>query len=160
MYQIMREFKNNSKAGGDAISSLILFIAVLGISIAIIAGFQQFAADTQTSMKNQQDLLSKKINTQYIISNIVYDTSTNTTTIYIKNTGETELATELFSFFIATEYISSPSIVDADTGTSTRLLKPQDVIRVESAINLTTGVYDVRVVSEYGNVVEETFSVE
>jgi archaellum component FlaG (FlaF/FlaG flagellin family) len=156
----MRKLCNTSKAGGDAISSLILFIAVLGISIAIIAGFQQFATDTQTSMKNQQDLLSKKINTQYIISNIVYDTTINNSILYIKNTGETELATESFTFFIANEYISSPTIIDADTGSATRLFKPQDVIRVESSINLTTGVYDVRVVSEYGNVVEETFSVE
>lgn len=156
----MREFISNSKAAGDAISSMVLFIAVLGISIAVVVGFQQFTADAQTSVKNQQDLLSKKVNTQYIISNFIYDNVTNTSTIYIKNTGETQLGTELFSFFIATEYVSSPTIVNADTGSFSRVMNPQEVIRVDTPpINLVAGVYEVRVVSEYGNVVEETFSV-
>lgn len=156
----MREFKFNSKAAGDAISSMVLFIAVLGISIAVVVGFQQFTVDAQSSVKNQQDALSKKINTQYIISNFIYDSSTNTSTMYIKNTGETQLGTELFSFFIATEYVSNPTIVNADTGVFSRVMNPQDVIRVDiPQVNLSAGVYEVRVVSEYGNVVEETFSV-
>lgn len=157
----MRKILHNSKGGGDAISSMVLFIAVLGISIAVVVGFQQFTTQTQTSIKNQQDQLSNKIDTQYIISNFVYDSSTNTSTIYIKNTGETQLGTESFTFFIGTEYVSSPIIVNADTGTFSRIINPQEVIRVDtSAIDLSPGVYEVRVVSEYGNVVEETFSVE
>lgn len=156
----MNSLNFSKKAAGDAISTLILFIAVISISLGIVIAFQQFVVQTQSGLENQQDILSNKLNTQYIVSNVIYNSTSNISSIYIKNTGTTELTTGLLSFFVAEEYISNPIIVNADTSSSTKVFSPQDTILVNASVDLTSGIYEVRVISEFGNVVEETFSVE
>ncbi len=156
----MNNFKFSSKGAGDAISTLILFIAVISISVGIVIAFQQFVTQTQVGLENQQDILSNKLNTQYIISNIIYDSSVNITTLYVKNTGNTQLDVNSLSFFIADEYITSATIVNANTGGTIRIFSPQDTILVNSSIDLPLGVYEVRVISEFGNIVEDTFVIE
>lgn len=156
----MNNFKFSSKGAGDAISTLILFIAVISISVGIVIAFQQFVTQTQVGLENQQDILSSKLNTQYIISNIIYDSSVNITTLYVKNTGNTQLDVNSLSFFIADEYITSATIVNANTGGTIRIFSPQDTILVNSSIDLPLGVYEVRVISEFGNIVEDTFVIE
>lgn len=156
----MNNFKFSSKGAGDAISTLILFIAVISISVGIVIAFQQFVTQTQVGLENQQDILSSKLNTQYIISNVIYDSSLNITTLYIKNTGNTQLDVNSLSFFIADEYITSAIIVNANTGGTIRIFNPQDTILVNASLNLPLGTYEVRVISEFGNIVEDTFVIE
>ncbi|MFP4402295.1 MAG: hypothetical protein ACLFPL_03595 [Candidatus Nanoarchaeia archaeon] len=157
---VMRTSRIYKKGAGDAISTLILFIAVLGISIGLIVAFQQFSNQTQSSLKTKQDSISDRLDTQLSIIYTAYDTNSNITTTYLKNIGNSELDTQSLSFFVGGEYIANPTITNADTGASIRVLGIQDTIKVELEQDLNQGVNKIIVASEFGNTFVKKFNVE
>lgn len=153
------DYRKSKQAAGDAISALILFIAVLSVSLAVVVGFQQFVVQTQGGLTSQQDSIVNKLQTNLIISNVVYDNSQEELIIFVRNVGETTLDTTLLNFFVNTEFGSGLDIVNANTGVQNRVFTPQDTIRVEFPITLSSGTHELLVVSEFGNVVRKEFNV-
>ena len=154
--------KTKSKKGaGDAISALILFIAVLGVSLGVVVAFQQLVVKTQDTLSDQQEFTQNSLRTQLIISNIFYDVNTNEVDIYVRNIGKTTLASSYFTFFIDGEYgVNLTPSFATNQGVPITVLHPQETMYVEFPIVLSVGSHELTVVSEYGNVVKETFNVE
>lgn len=157
---VMLEFKLQKKGAGDAVSTLILFIAVLGISIGVIAAFQQFANSTQSSVENKQEVVINKLDTELSILQVTHNSTANITTAYIKNIGKTDVSIDLLNFFIGSNFISNSTIVDANTGDSSRILLTQDIIQVNLTQPLSSGVNELIVATEYGNTFSKKFNVE
>ncbi len=72
-------------------SHLIMFIAVLTISTVVVGVFNNYVDTTTSAVKVQQDWLSNQLKTAIKIEVVSYDSSTNTTTAYVENTGATIL---------------------------------------------------------------------
>lgn len=150
----------SKRAAGDAISAIILFVAVLSVSIGVVVAFQQFILDTQTSLDKRQDYAINSLNTQLIVSNVYYDSGASETHVYVKNVGTTTLAVKNLAFFINEEYgiNLSPSLAD-DVGNPVRELRPQKTLYVVFPKVLTSGTHTLLIVSEYGSGVSEEFNV-
>ena len=139
------------KAAGDAISALILFIAVVAISTGIVIAMKNYALETQESFNTQSDVINNQLKTSIDITNIVYDSATNTTYVYLKNIGNTKLITQDFDFFINDEYIFNYSVFQADN-LSVQLdvqLIQQTAVFVKEKY-LAAGSHEVKLVSGYG----------
>lgn len=150
----------SKKGAGDAISALILFIAVIGVSLGVVIAFQQFVTQSQDGLSTQQDMILKKVQTQLIISNVFYDDVEEEVVIFVRNVGETTLNTDLLNFFVNSEFEGQLETINANTGMVTRVMNSQDTIRVEFPIELNTGTHEVIVVSEFGNVIKRNFNVD
>lgn len=143
--------KYSKKAFGDAVSTLIMFIAVISVTTGVVIVFKNYVVDTQDSFSTQSELTSNKLRTAISINNIYYNSSDNKTFIYVKNIGETKLATKLFDIFINDRYEEDYNITYANN--FTRLLdisEPGDTFVVINSGYLTSGSHEVKVVTEYG----------
>ncbi len=161
MFKI-KSLNKDKKAFGDAISTLIMFIAVISVTAGLVVVFQNYVVDTQDSFSTQSDLTSNKLRTSVSIINVYYNTSSNTTYIYVKNVGETSLDTSLMDLFIDESYFYADNfdVVDAsDLTTNLTLVQPQETMAVVKQINLTAGSHDVQIVTEYGVGDEDSFNI-
>ena len=94
------------KGFGDAVSTLIMFIAVISVTTGLVIVFKNYVASTQDSFSVQNELTSNKLRSAISISNIYYNTTSNTSYIYVKNVGETPLSPKLFDIYIDNAFIS------------------------------------------------------
>lgn len=139
----------NKKAAGDAISALILFIAVVGVSVGLVVAIKNYAFETQDNLRFQNEVVNNQLKTSIDITNIHY----NSTGIYVylKNTGSTKLVTEDFDFFINDAFISDFSVYDpSDLSTNLSLLLVSETAAFFKNITLSSGTHEVKLVSGYG----------
>ncbi len=152
--------KWQKKAVGDAISTLILFIAVISVTTGLVIVFKDYVFDSQTAFQSQSELTSNKIKTSISITNIYYNQSSNVSYIYVKNVGETKLNTELFDLFIDGKFYESFNISDAtDLTTPVIILNLQETVAIIKNINLTSGSHNIVINTEYGVGDEESFNI-
>lgn len=158
--QLKRCLYTSKLGAGDAISALILFVAVLSVSIGVVVAFQQFVVETQTNLNDQQEFTQNALQTHMIVSNVVYDDLANEVTIYVKNVGTTTLATSYLSFFINAEYGQNLNISEASNiGVDVKVIQPQETLHTIFPISLSSGTHTLTVVSEFGTSVKEDFNV-
>ncbi|MFT4244074.1 MAG: hypothetical protein ACMXYB_01320 [Candidatus Woesearchaeota archaeon] len=148
------------KGAGDAISALILFIAVIGVSLGVIIAFQQFVTQSQDSLTTQQDLILKKVQTQLIISNVFYEPEQEEVVIFVRNVGKTTLDTNLLNFFINQEFKKNLETLNANTNSPIQVMDLQDTIRVVFPTQLSPGTHEVIIVTEFGNIIKRNFNVD
>lgn len=154
-------FRSSKKGFGDAASALILFIAVLAISVGLVVAFQNFVVETQDSLEDQNDLTSNKLRTSLSITNIVYNSTSNNVSVYVKNIGQTQLTTEFIDLFVNGIFQTGFATLDASSPASTMsILNPQETLLIDYNIVLGSGSHEVRVSTEFGNTVEESFNIQ
>ncbi len=71
-----------------AVTHMILFIAVLGIVTGLVVGLKSFSDNAQSSMQSQSKSFRDIMDTSFNIEVVYHDISTDTTKIYVRNTGE------------------------------------------------------------------------
>ena len=153
-------FNRSKKGFGGAASALILFIAILTISTALVITFQNFAVDTNSALKKQNDLTVNKIKTSLDITHVFYDDTLQVLYIYVKNIGSTDLVGGNFDVFVDSYFEHNVTAVLADDQvTVAEVVKPQDSILFKFNIVLPAGTHKSRVVSEFGVGDEEDFNV-
>lgn len=76
---------------GTVAANMLFFIAILTLSAGVIFYMNSFASDTTAAMTVQNNRLSDELRTDINIDSATYDNDTQTTTIYVKNTGKTKL---------------------------------------------------------------------
>lgn len=142
----------NKKAFGDVVSTLILFIAVIGISTGLVIAMKNYAFNTQSSMDFQNKVLNDKLRTSIEIINVVYDDSNNRLLIFTKNLGQTNLRTDAFSIFINGELvIDYDSFEPEDILTNLEILLPSRTgVFSRNYTSLPSGSYEIKLVSEFG----------
>lgn len=153
-------FYDNKKAFGSVASTLIMFIAIVGVSTGLVISFKTFVSDTQDSFKVQNDLASNKIKSSIAITNIYYDSANTLTYIYVKNIGEVKMQPILFDLFVDNVFTKNFTAYYADNlSKSITLFQPQDTMAIVYNKSLETGTHDVRIVSEYSNVAKDFFNI-
>jgi len=82
------------------VTHVIIFIAVLSIASGLMVAIKNYADKTEGSFKQKSDEYSKIIKTHITIDVIHYENSTNTTWIYIRNTGQTDMKPSQIDVYI------------------------------------------------------------
>ncbi len=160
---MVRNIKSNfilkKKAFGGVVSTLIMFIAIVGVSTGMVIAFQNYIMDTQSAMKVQNDASVNKLKAIISITNIYYNSSTNDTYIYVKNIGEVDLYATRMDLFIDGKFTNNYTSVYADNLTKELvLLKPQDTTAIIHNEYLPSGTHTIRVVTQYSSYAEDSFN--
>ncbi len=151
-------FPKGKKAFGEVVSTLIMFIAVVSVTMGLVIVFQNYVIDTQDSLNTQNKLTSNKLKTSISIINTYFNSSSNISYYYVKNIGETKLTTKLMNLFVDTGFETNYSIVYADNlSKNISLFYPQETMVIINEKYLAGGSHIVKVITEYG-VGDETSS--
>lgn len=145
---------------------LIIFIAVLSISTAVVAMFNDQMDSTTSSIRVQQNSLSQQLKTDISILVVDYvDRPNNQTTIYVENTGATILNIEHVDVYIGGERISRSEderyieILEDTEIANPGLWDPKEQIMIIIDKELEENkTYYVIVTSEHGGRAIEQFS--
>lgn len=144
---------------GDAVSTLIMFIAVISVTTGLVIVFKNYVGATQDSFSVQNELTSNKLRSSITISNIYFNTSSNMTYVYVKNIGETKLTPQQFDLFVDDAFITNYNVYYADNLTKTMtLFNQQETLVLVKQINLTSGTHDVKVVTEFSTSATDMFN--
>ncbi|MGM5482028.1 MAG: hypothetical protein ACQESF_01060 [Nanobdellota archaeon] len=82
------------------VTHMILFIAVLGIASGLLIGLKNFSDNAESSFKSQSDAFNNQMKTSFEIEVVHYNNNTETTHIYVRNTGETKHKPEDIDVYI------------------------------------------------------------
>jgi archaellum component FlaF (FlaF/FlaG flagellin family) len=141
----------SKKAAGDAASTLILFIAVVGISVGLVVSIKNYAFETQESLAFQNKVVNNQLKTSIQITNVYYNESGQRIHVYLKNIGETRLVTESFDLFIDEAYIADFNVTEPNDFTENKTtLNIQETAAFVTNIVLNSGSHEVKLVSGYG----------
>ena len=151
---------NNKIGSGEAISALIMFIAVLGISTGLVIAFKNYAFEAQTSFQFQNDITVSKLKTSLSISHISYNETSDLLYIYVKNVGSTKLKPTRFDLFVDGEFTNNfTTLYASNLSLQMLLFSPQDTMAIEKNITLGSGSHEVMVVTDLGVSVEDSFNI-
>ena len=152
--------RQSKKAFGEVASSLIMFIAVIGITIAVVVSFQSFVVDSQSSLEDQQELTNNKLKTAIAISNTYYNDSSQKLYVYVKNIGDVQLETQVLDLYINEQFnnnFQTVSPINFSQNIST--LPIQETLTVVVNKTLNPGTHKVQVVTQYGVGAEKSFNI-
>lgn len=149
----------SKKAFGGVASTLIMFIAIVGISTGLVISFKNYISEAQASFDFQNDLTVSKLKTAMSVTHVTYNESVPQVIIYLKNIGESKLRPTKFDLFIDEAYISDFSTLHADNFSQEMTLQsPQQTVAIVKNISLAQGSHDIRIVTELGVGVEDSFN--
>ena len=77
----------SKKSAGEAVSSLILFIAVVGITILVVLLLQKQTFKSTDIITDKNNLLLERGQTFFVISNINYISKISKLSVFVKNIG-------------------------------------------------------------------------
>jgi len=142
---------NKKKAFGGVASTLIMFIAIIMVTTGIVISFMKYVDNAEDSMAVKNDFLTKKLETELGIINIVYDNPKKQTTIYLKNLGKTKLKSELLVIFLDEQYKQDLKLYQAEnTSQELYFLDVQEIGIITINQTLNSGSHEVKIISEYG----------
>lgn len=138
---------------GDAASQMILFIAVITISVALVFVFNNYIGESAGTVAARQDYLNNQLKTAIVIESVSY--STGQITAYVKNIGDTRFYPNSSTIYVNSERIplnSNMSIrIESDTDTkNTGVFDPNEIVKI--LINKSLGsseTHELLVISPY-----------
>lgn len=152
--------KFKKKAFGDAVSTMILFIAIISVTTGLVVLFNNYVSETQDSFSTQNKITTSKLRTSLSITNVDYNSSSQELKIYVKNIGESKLYTKNFDIYLEGAFKNNFSVYYADNlSNQMQVLIPQYTGAFIINESLTAGTYEVNVVSEFGVGSKETFNI-
>ena len=155
----IRMFKNK-KGFGSVVSTLIMFIAIVGVSTGLVIAFKGFMLDTQSSMRIQNDITNKQLQSAISISNIVYNSSNNKLYVYVKNIGTITHTPKLYDVFLDDLFTNKFNYTYADNFSKViTIFQPQDTMVLIINATLGSGTHSIKVVSEYSTIAKDLFNV-
>ncbi len=137
-----------------------MFIAIMTVTTGLVITFVNYVRSTEDSFLVQEKLTTSKIKTSISISNVYYNSSSSNLYIYVKNLGETEMYTKNLDLFINDAFFKDFDAVYADNLSKSMILfEPQNTLALVKNINLNAGTHEVRVNTEFGNTVTDSFNI-
>lgn len=138
---------------GDLASQLILFIAIVTISIGVIFIFNSFIAESTSAVSSRQDFLSNQLRTSLTIESVSYANSQ--VILYVRNTGDTILRPNTSTVYINQERVPLNQdiafVLEQDTDTrNIGFFDPNEILKI--TINRTlepAQTHTVLLVSQY-----------
>jgi archaellum component FlaG (FlaF/FlaG flagellin family) len=150
----------NKKAFGSVVSTLIMFIAIVGVTTGMVIAFQNYISKTQSSFSSQNELTSNKLKTALSITNEYYNATSTNLTVFVKNIGETQLPIKNFDVFVNNDYKTTYSVVYASNTSKTMIvMNPQDTAQFIIPVSLSAGTHEVKIISGYGVGDDDTFNI-
>lgn len=147
------------RAFGSVVSTLIMFIAIVGVTTGIVISFENYVSEAQSSFSSQNELASNKLKTAVSIINTDYNSSSNVLYVYVKNIGESKLRPQNFDVFLDDAYVVNYNVTQAaDFSTIMTLMDLQDTGVVQIPTTLVSGTHEVKVITEFGVGAEESFN--
>jgi archaellum component FlaG (FlaF/FlaG flagellin family) len=104
-------------------SQVIMFIAVITVTTVLVIVFNGYVNEASNSLNIKNDYLSKQMKTDISIDVVSYDSSSDTTYIYVKNTGKISLKLNDTDV-----YLNGFRIPRSDTNRSIEVLSDTDTI--------------------------------
>ncbi|MEM2115811.1 MAG: hypothetical protein QW524_02475 [Candidatus Woesearchaeota archaeon] len=86
-------------------SSLIMFIAVLTMSVAILGVFNAYVQDSASALTIKKNQIIDRIDTEFKIVEVNYNASLNIFEVYVLNTGKNSLKTENLLVFLDGSFV-------------------------------------------------------
>lgn len=149
----------SKKGFGEVASTLIMFIAVIAVTVGVVASFQNFVVDTQDSFKDRQDLTNDKLKTSIAITHVYYNATSQQLFTYIKNIGEISLETQFFDVYLDSDFQTSFSVLEpSNFSQSLELMAVQKTGVVVLNTSLQPGTHKVKVVTNSGVFAQESFN--
>jgi archaellum component FlaG (FlaF/FlaG flagellin family) len=150
----------SKKAVGEAISTLILFIAIISVSAGLVVFMQNYVKETQDSLDSQSDFTNDKLKSSISIINLYYDSSANQLIAYVKNTGQVKLTTSSMNLFINGKYYADfNSKKAADLNIDLEVINVQETAAIVKNITLSPGTHVVKIVTEHGISDKDTINI-
>lgn len=148
----------------SVMTQVIMFIAALSITTGLIIALKSTADETEYAMGLQKDRQTKVIQTSIHIDLVHFDNETNTTHVYVRNTGQSQMRPSDVMFFIdgALEIGNKTNItVVADTDTvNIDVWDPKELLYIVVKEDLEPSeTHEVSVVTPYTVSDSETFSI-
>lgn len=84
----------------NVISVMMLFTVVMGALLTIVTLAKDYTTTASASLKEQNDIMLKKLQTEITITNASYDGANENITIKVVNTGKITLSTEFIDIFV------------------------------------------------------------
>ena len=148
------------KGFGGAVSTLIMFIAIISVTTGLVIAFMNYVNETQHSFDKKNDLSSKRLRTSITITNTYYNSTSDDLYIYVKNIGETELVPDLLDLFVNKDFEKDfMTVYPDDFSKNKTILQPQESVVVINNVNITSGTHEVKVVTQYGVGDTEQFNI-
>jgi archaellum component FlaF (FlaF/FlaG flagellin family) len=148
------------------ITHVILFIAVLSIASGLLVVIKNYADQTEGTFVQKANEYDKNIKTGIHIETLSYDNVTNTTLVYIRNTGQTSMDPVQIDVYIDGYRFSRDSsnrsvTVEADTEVvSTGIWDPREVLFIRATRDLNRDIiHEVKVLTPYTVSDTESYSI-
>ena len=77
---------------GSVAAQLIMFIALMGVTTGLVIAFDRHTEETATAMAIKTDALAEQLKTDFVITNLNYNSTLNQTVADLLNTGSIELS--------------------------------------------------------------------
>jgi archaellum component FlaG (FlaF/FlaG flagellin family) len=148
--------KNSSKGFGGTISTLIMFIAVLSVTVMVVVFIKDQVFQTENILREKGEIESEKTATILTIASIDYNGSV--LDVYVKNTGRTNVDVDKIDVYVDGEYMTNFTSYDSSGTTDIRILNPPDTSLFEIDVGLSGGSHKIRLVTSVGASVEELFT--
>jgi archaellum component FlaF (FlaF/FlaG flagellin family) len=111
------------------VTQMILFIAVLSIATGLVITVKNYADQSESTFKQKSNDNDLVIKTNIKIEVISYNNNTNTTWVYVRNTGQTQMRPEQIDI-----YIDGERLYRDETNRTIELLSDTD--------NVNVGIWD------------------
>lgn len=152
-------------AFGNLATHLILFIAAISIATGVVVGMKTHVEQTANSIGIQQERLSSSLRTEMTIEVIKHVESSDTTYVYMKNTGNAKIDIEKIDVF--TNSLRVPRndtnrtievLSDTDTK-NTGVWDPGEAVKVEINQALASDeTHTITVAADNGVTADKDFS--
>jgi archaellum component FlaF (FlaF/FlaG flagellin family) len=146
------------------ISTMIIFIAVVGITVLAVTSFKAIADESASAMEERSTVLNNKIKSDITILSTIYNSSSENITVTFQNTGKIKLDPNAIDGFINGYFVSRSNrtcFVEPSTDIiNPGIMDPSEVAILEMpAGSLASGSHVVKITTQYGSSHEDTFSI-
>ena len=146
------------------ISTMIMFIAILTLSVTVVSVFKNVIDDTSTSIKIQGDAVSNSLRTDLTIESVIYSNVTDITSIGVRNSGRTKLDIDVIDIYLDGEFIPRNVLNRTiEIASSTDIRNPgiwdsDEIVNIKIFKVLEDGDHVLAISTQYSYYVEDVFS--
>ena len=148
---------------GTVAANVILFIGVLSVAGGFVILMNTYASQTSSTISIQKNQMLDEINTDIKITSTYYSSSENRLTMYVENSGKTDLIMNNTDIYISGERISRNDMTitkEPDTQVSQPpIWSPKEVIKIVIDKSLDSGENQIKIFTNNGVSAEDSISV-
>ncbi len=152
---------------GNVASAIILLIAAMTVTTGVVVSFKDYFDKTKSSVALTQAMVTQELKTDIKIDVINFDNTTNTTKVYVKNSGNQKLDASKVDIYINKIYIPrnatnrTAEILPDTEVVSDTLWDPKEqlLIQIYNFSLTNTQVHELTVTTQFDGKDTEEFTV-